>query len=75
MIILSLFGLEIEMLHENVTFLGINIDFMLKFDDYVADIRKKASKQLAVLKKLGRFFRGKWLFRLLLLHQRLVNAI
>ena len=28
---------------------------MLKFDDHVSDICKKASKQLAVLKRLGRF--------------------
>ena len=40
---------------DNVTLLGINIDFMLKFDDRVTDICKKASKQLAVLKRLGRF--------------------
>ena len=40
---------------ENVTLLGINIDFMLKFDYHVTDICKKASKQLAVLKRLGRF--------------------
>ena len=40
---------------ENVTLLGVNIDFMLSFDDHVTDICKKASKQLAVLKSLGRF--------------------
>ena len=40
---------------ENVTLLGINIDFMLKFDDYISEICKKASKQLAVLKLLGSF--------------------
>ena len=40
---------------ENVSLLGINIDFILKFDDHVTDICKKASKQLAVLKRLGRF--------------------
>ena len=40
---------------ENVTLLGINIDFMLKFDNHVAEICKKASKQLAVLKRLGSF--------------------
>ena len=40
---------------ENVTLLGVNIDFMLSFDDHVTDICKKASKQLAVLKRLGRF--------------------
>ena len=39
----------------NVTLLGINIDFMLCFDDHVAEICKIASKQLAVLKRLGRF--------------------
>ena len=40
---------------ENVTLLGVNIDFMLSFDDHVTDLGKKASKQLAVLKRLGRF--------------------
>ena len=40
---------------DNVTLLGVNIDFMLKFDDHVSDICKTASKQLAVLKRLGRF--------------------
>ena len=38
-----------------VTLLGINIDFMLKFDDHVSEICKKASRQLAVLKRIGRF--------------------
>ena len=41
---------------EKVTFLGINIDFMLKFDYYISEICKYASKQLAVLKRLGWFF-------------------
>ena len=40
---------------DSVTLLGSNIDFMLKFDDHVTNICKKASKQLAVLKGLGRF--------------------
>ena len=31
------------------------IDSMLKFDDHVTIICKKASKQLDVLKRLGRF--------------------
>ena len=35
---------------ENVTLLGVNIDYLLKFDDHVSDICKKASRQLAVLK-------------------------
>ena len=47
MITLSPFGLEIQLLHDcdenvNVTLLEINIDFMFKFDDHVADICKKA---------------------------------
>ena len=40
---------------DNVTLLGINIAFMLKFDDLVSDICRKASKQLAVLKRIGTF--------------------
>ena len=37
---------------DSVTLLGINIDYMLKF---VSEICKKASTQLAVLKRLGGF--------------------
>ena len=40
---------------DDVTLLGINIDFMLRFDDHVSQICKRASKQLAVLKCIGRF--------------------
>ena len=40
---------------DNVTVFGINIDFMLRFDDHVSEICKKKSKQLAVLKRIGRF--------------------
>ena len=40
---------------DNVTLLCINIDFMLRFDDHVSQICKKASKQLAVLKSIDRF--------------------
>ena len=40
---------------DNVTLLGVSIDFLLNFDSHVSDICKKASKQLAVLKRLGRF--------------------
>ena len=36
-------------------FIYVNIDFMLSFYDHVTDICKKASKELAVLKRLGRF--------------------
>ena len=40
---------------DSVTLLGINIDYMLKFDAHVSEICKKASKHLAVLKRLGGF--------------------
>ena len=40
---------------DNVTLVGINLDYMLKFDDHVSEIFKKASQQLAVLKRVGRF--------------------
>ena len=40
---------------DSVTLLGVSIDFRLKFDAHVSEICKKASKQLAVLKRLGRF--------------------
>ena len=40
---------------DNVTLLGINIHFMLRFDDHVSQICKRTSKQLAVLKHIGRF--------------------
>ena len=40
---------------DNVTLLGINLDYILKFDTHVSEICKKASQQLAVLKRLGRF--------------------
>ena len=43
----------------NVSLLGVNIEFMLKFDDHMTEICKKASKQLAVLKRLGRFLTKK----------------
>ena len=40
---------------DSVTLLGVSIDFRLKFDSHVSEICKKASKQLAALKRLGRF--------------------
>ena len=40
---------------DNVTLLLDNIDYMLKFDNHVTNIFRKAFKQLAVLKRLGRF--------------------
>ena len=35
----------------NVSLLGINIDFMVKFDDHVTEICKKASKTISCFKK------------------------
>ena len=40
---------------DNVTLLGIKIDFMLNFNDHISKICKKASQQLAVLKRIGGF--------------------
>ena len=37
------------------TVIGNNIDFMLNFNDHISEICKKASQQLAVLKRIGRF--------------------
>ena len=45
---------------ENVTLLGVNINFLLNFDSNISDIctqkkkKKKNSKQLPVLKQIGR---------------------
>ena len=35
--------------------LGINIDFILRFDEHVSEICKTDSKQYVFLKRLGRF--------------------
>ena len=40
---------------DNATLLGINIDFMLRFDDHVSQICKRDSKQFTVLKRIGHF--------------------
>ena len=54
---ISSFQLNDTVIHceDNVTLLGVNIDFMLNFNDHISDICKKASQQLAVLKRIGRF--------------------
>ena len=44
---------------DNVTLLGVNIDFNLDFSNHISEICRKASKQLAVLKRLGRFLTKK----------------
>ena len=38
---------------DNVTLLGIIIEFFLRFDGHVSQISKRASKQLEVLKRIG----------------------
>ena len=40
---------------DNVTLLGVNIDFIWNFNDHISETWKKASQQLAVLKRIGRF--------------------
>ena len=52
---LTLIPLKSNVMTINVTLLGVNIDFMLRIDDYVSEICGKASKQLAVVKRLRRF--------------------
>ena len=39
---------------ESVKLLGIDIDFNLKMDEHVSNICKKASKQLCILKRIGK---------------------
>jgi hypothetical protein len=35
--------------------LGVTIDYELKFDKHISDICKKASRQLNVLKRIGKY--------------------
>ena len=39
---------------ESVKLLGVSIDFKLNFDEHVSNICKKASRQLNVLKRIGK---------------------
>ena len=68
--------LAIKCKNNDVSLLGIYIDLMLKFDDHVVEICEKASKQLAVLKRFGRYLtkQGRSSSLILLSHQILVNA-
>ena len=45
----------VEDCDDSVTLLGVNIDFNLIFNKHISEICKKASQQLAVLKRIGRF--------------------
>ena len=57
MIILRLLILiQLKLSVKNVTLLDRNIDFMLRFDNHVYQICKRASKQPAALKRIRRFF-------------------
>jgi len=40
---------------EEVILLGVTIDFRLNFDKHVSNICKKASRQLNVLKRIGKY--------------------
>lgn len=46
------FEIECE---DDVTLLGVDIDYMLNFSNHVSELCKKASRQLAVLKRFGKF--------------------
>jgi hypothetical protein len=40
---------------KEVKLLGVTIDFLLKFNSHISNICKKASRQLNVLKRLGKY--------------------
>ena len=40
---------------DEVKLLGVNLDFLLSFNSHISSICKKASKQLNVLKRLGKY--------------------
>lgn len=44
---------------DSVTLLGVNIDFLLNFNDHISGMCKKAAVQLAVLKRIGKFLTKK----------------
>ena len=49
----NLEGIEIECETE-VQLLGVTIDFKLNFNEHISNICKKASRQLNVLKRIGK---------------------
>ena len=51
-------GIKIKY-EESVTLFGINFDYINKMDKHMSEICQKASKQLAVLKRIGRVFNKK----------------
>jgi hypothetical protein len=53
-IVFELKGNRIECEHD-VKLLGVTIDYELKFDKHISDICKKASRQLNVLKRIGKY--------------------
>ena len=40
---------------DEVTLLGVTIDYQLKFDTHISNICKKASRQLNILKRIGKY--------------------
>jgi hypothetical protein len=53
-IVFELKGNRIES-ENDVKLLGVTIDYELKFDKHISDICKKASRQLNVLKRIGKY--------------------
>lgn len=53
-IVFELKGNRIEC-ENDVKLLGVTIDYELKFDKHISDICKKASRQLNVLKRIGKY--------------------
>jgi hypothetical protein len=41
--------------NDHATLLGVTIDYQLNFDSYLSDLCKKASRQLNVLKRIGKY--------------------
>jgi hypothetical protein len=53
-IVLDLAGNKIKC-EKEVKLLGVTVDFELKFNSHISNICKKASRQLNVLKRLGKY--------------------
>ena len=50
-----LLSTHLTVIHENVSVLGITLDDSLKFDLHIADMCKKASRQINALKRVSKF--------------------
>ena len=49
---------ETKICEDKVSLFGVTIDVQLNFKDDISQICTKASQQLAVLKRIGKFFRS-----------------